>query len=650
MNSNEPIKLRRGDTDIVLRKSPDRFAVRLKKGVGKDSSVMKHSIGNLEEGAIHIESAVSERMEIFSIEASKMEGALDRLRADPENEIVTHMYTADSTPEGVFIPTGRMTLQFSPDLNQSARETILRKHGLEIERELDYLPHGYVVMLTSASTQNPIKIAQILQKKSGILVAEPDLSFKVSFKFKPGDTLYKKQWHLNNTGDSTGLLAGADVKAEDAWDHTLGSRTISICVMDDGFDLSHPDFNAPGKIVAPKDFGEDDTDPSPGFPDDNHGTACAGVALAEQNGTGVVGLAPGCALMPVRTSGWLSDDSIENLFQYAMDHHADVISCSWAASAAYFPLSTRMNGIIHKAATQGRSNRKGCVIFFAAGNESAPLKGSKEGVEYHQGFALHPDVVAVAASNSLDEQSYYSNYGEEISVCAPSSGSPGRGIVTTDRRGKLGYEGGDYTYSFGGTSSSTPLCAGLAGLILSVDPDLTSFNVRRILRQSADKIDKANGAYNAKGHSVKYGYGRINARAALDMAIGAHKKSLSSKTLSMEHVVKIPIPDLGEVTDSMFLSIEESILEIEISVDIRHTWRGDLSVILQPPGLNEITLQDRTGGGADNLLKTYRSSDHPVLFQPLVNKEARGEWKLKIADHAKNDHGILHKWGITVTY
>lgn len=620
--------------------------MRLKKGRAKDATMLEASSGKLEGEAIHIDSALDENMEIFSIEESKMERTVDNLRAVPQTDVITHMYSSDDTPGGAFIPTGTMTIQFDPNLKNNTREKILKKHGLEIVRDLDYLPHGYIVKLTSASTQNPLKIAQTLQAQDDILLAEPDLSFKVSYKFIPNDTLYPKQWHLNNPGNGTGLLAGADVKAEAAWDHTLGSREITICVMDDGFDLSHLDFNVPGKIDSPRDFGENDTDPSPGGPSDNHGTACAGVALAEQNGTGVVGLAPGCAFMPVQTSGWLSDNSIENLFQYAIDKNADVISCSWSASAAYFPLSARMNGIIHKAATQGRSNGKGCVILFAAGNESAPL----EDQSHHQGFALHPDVIAVAASNSLDEQSNYSNFGPEITICAPSSGSPGRRVVTTDRRGAPGYAAGDYTHSFGGTSSSTPLCAGLAGLILSVDPDLTSSEVRNIMMNTANKIDEGNGDYDANGYSPLYGHGRINGQAAVEMARGSDPVNRPRHTLFMEHRVKTPILDKSEISDSISFSLQENIPEIEISIDIEHTYRGDLSIYLKPPSQNEIILLNRSGGGADNFIRTFRSTDEPELFRDLLNSSPLGDWTLRITDNAKRDEGILKKWGIAITY
>jgi len=125
--------------------------------------------------------------------------------------------------------------------------------------------------------------------------------------------------------------------------------------------------------------------------------------------------------------------------------------------------------------------------------------------------------ICVGASNSRDERSSYSNFGPELTLCAPSSGSPGRRILTTDRRGTRGYMAGDYTDSFGGTSSSTPLAAGLAALILTVNSELTAEKVKQIMMETADKIDQANGDY-VDGQSPKYGHGRINAYNAVQRA------------------------------------------------------------------------------------------------------------------------------------
>jgi len=644
------IKLLRGNREITLTKLPVHFAMRLKQGKACDEKVLEAACGRPRAETRHVDSAETEKMDIFAVQDSgRLEETMDELRKAPASDVVTHMYALDDTPEGGVIPTGSMTIQFRPDVGRREREDILAEFGLEVLEDLDFLSNGYTVRLTEASRENPLKIAAKLQARSEIETAEPDLSFRISLKHVPDDTLYRQQWHLNNRGNALGLAEGADVKAEEAWDVTRGNPGIVICVMDDGFDLEHPDFDAPGKIVQPRDFGEGDFNPSPGLDDDNHGTACAGVALALENGTGVVGLAPRCAFMPVRTSGWLSDESIKKLFQYAIDHAADVISCSWSAGSWDFPLSAKMHGIIKKAATQGRANGKGCVVLFAAGNEDRPLDGEKNGRISHQGFALHPNVMAVGASNSLDKRSSYSNYGPELALCAPSSGSPGRGVMTTDRRGTRGYSSEDYTSGFGGTSSATPLAAGLAGLILSLNPNLSSAEVKRIMMDTADKIDEPGGDY-IDGHSPWFGHGRINARRALAMVAGQAAEEELPRVLSMEHRINSPIPDQGEMEDVITFPLEVTARDLEVSLDIRHTWRGDVRVLLTPPQGGEISLVDRSGGSQDDIVRSFRSSDDPELFRAALGSAASGQWRLKVMDMARQDVGVLVKWGLAVTY
>ena len=645
----DEIKLKRGGREVTFRKVPTHFAVRLKQGRAKDERELVARCGAPKAEVMHVDSAATEKMDIFAIkETAKLEETMDKLRQAPTTDVVTHMYALDETSGGATIPTGSMTIQFKPGVSEERMEEILGEFGLEVLEELDFVPNGYTVRLTDASKENPLKIAAKLQSREEIETAEPDLSFQLELKHTPNDSLYPQQWHLKNRGDAVGLAIGADVKAEEAWDITRGKREVVVCVMDDGFDVGHPDFNVPGKIVAPRDFGQGDFDPNPGFEDDNHGTACAGVAIAEENGLGVVGLAPGCAFMPVRTSGWLSDNDIRDLFQYAIDHHADVVSCSWSASAWNFPLSVKMHGIIHKTATQGRRNGKGCVILFAAGNEDRPLNGTKDGQISVQGFALHPDVIAVGASNSLDTRSSYSNFGPELTLCAPSSGSPGRRIVTTDRRGVRGYSSEDYTNDFGGTSSATPLAAGLAALILSVNPELASAQVRAIMMDTADKINQANGQY-VNGHSPWYGHGRINAAKAVALAAGIGQQRLP-EVLYLEHRIDKPIPDQAQIEDVIPFPLDVTLQALEVGVEIRHTYRGDLRVILKSPQGAQIILADRSGGGQDDLVGTFRSSDDPARFAPVVGQPAKGDWRLLVVDTAPEDVGSLKKWSLSVTY
>ena len=643
------MRLRRGNKDITLKKIDDQFAVRLKQGAASDEQQLNALLRQPNLHSCHISAVEPARMDVFSLSDSKdLDHTMDSLRHVDESEVVSHVYSLDDDHATPVVPTGKLTVQFKQGVNNLTQEKILSGYGLEFVKALDYLPRTYSVSLSQASTMNPLKIAAALEGRDEVEAAEADLAFEVALKHHPVDSLYAQQWHLNNTG-GPGLRSGADVKAAPAWEFTRGSRDISICVMDDGFDLNHPDLSGAGKIVSPMDFGDNDNSPRPVKRDDNHGTACAGVAVAEENGSGVVGLASMCALMPVRTSGWLSDDSIEALFQHAIDHHADVISCSWAAASWNFPLSIRMNGIIHKAATEGRRNKKGCVILFAAGNENRPLDGVKDGRASHQGFALHPDVLAVAASNSLDLKSDYSNFGQEISLCAPSSGSPGKRIVTTDRLGQKGYQSGDFTFSFGGTSSSTPLAAGLAGLILSFNGDLTAGEVKEIMQQTADKIDDIPGEYDGNGHSQKYGFGRINAERALSLLAAKDDQSLP-RTLFMEHRVSKAIPDQGSIEEALTFPFAANIKGFEVSVDITHTYRGDLTLILKSPSGAEIILHQDTGGNAQDLIKSYRMSDEPELLAGLAGSAAQGQWQLTVKDELARDVGVLNKWGIAVTY
>jgi subtilisin family serine protease len=136
-----------------------------------------------------------------------------------------------------------------------------------------------------------------------------------------------------------------------------------------------------------------------------------------------------------------------------------------------------------------------------------------------------PETIGVGSITNEDTRAFCSQYGDGIDFVAPSSGETLR-IEPTDVCGAFGHhpqpDGDDCkavdASGFGGASSATLLAAGVAALMLSVNNYLTAEQVRAILRDTCEKIDQANANYNGRGWSAQYGYGRINAAAAVKRA------------------------------------------------------------------------------------------------------------------------------------
>ena len=243
-----------------------------------------------------------------------------------------------------------------------------------------------------------------------------------------------------------------------------------------------------------------------------HGTACAGIAAAAGNNmNGISGVAPNCRLMNVRIATgftdakgqylWIFTDAmVADGIRQAAIRGADVLSNSYALGGP----STAVTQAIRFARTTGRGGR-GCVLCFAAGNGNAPV--------YYP--ASLPEVITVAACNeygqvktptsSDGETGWGSNFGPEVDVCAP-----GVHIITTDIHGAGGYTSDNFT-GFGGTSAATPHVAGVAALVLSLNPGLVASEVETILRGSTDDLDTS-------GYDVRAGFGRINALKAVQAA------------------------------------------------------------------------------------------------------------------------------------
>lgn len=677
------IILQRGGEELILEKVLDRFTVR---------PIQPFTPQELSQviGGVWVDSIPQADLEIFQVPPQQLDLAMSQARSAENVAFASHVYTISDAPATFVYLDDEVTIQFASGVDSATIEAIAARFGLLSQKPVPGVADTFVFLVSKQATANPVKITNQLQGLSEVLVAEPNILIKTELYYRPRDSMYPQQWYLHHNG-GTDLAPNSHISAEAAWNITRGVRSVVVAVVDDSFDLNHPDFQGMGKIVAPRDLRKNGFLPVPNAGDISHGTACAGLAIAEENGTGIVGVAPGCAFMPIRTTGFLDDQSIEDIFNWAIQQGASVISCSWGAAAVYFPLSLRQRAAISRAVTGGR-NGKGCVVLFAAGNANRPINGTvlernwpdnllQGNTKWLSGFAVHPDVIAVSASTSLNKKAAYSNWGSNITVCAPSNNAPpglsfpgrgfmntqpaiasnlrGRRILTTDQVGAAGFDPGDFTTNFGGTSSATPLVAGVAALVLSINPELTAQQVKLILEQTADKIIDSDpdpqlgmreGTYNSNGHSQWFGYGKVNAAKAVQAA----QKMTNSGLFATEYVrgensraLSIPDHDLAGVKSAIAMTASSSIKDIQITVNITHDFLGDLEIYLIAPNNQRVLLQNRTLGSRTHLQTTYTLRSLPSLRQ-LLSLSAQGIWQLWLIDHARQDIGKLNNWSLVI--
>ena len=423
-----------------------------------------------------------------------------------------------------------LVVRFASGLAKKTRDAILKARGFKVRRMNPFVPEQVIVHHPENKypADQLIEIANEWTELDEIIVAAPN--FVSQFQREAVFKIRPEEWHLDNKG-ATGTVAGEDVDIRDAWAITRGKPSVVVAVLDDGVDVEHPNLKSRvwrnPKKADPDQVGRDFF-LRPDHPDhfnprpklfrapfdqmagnDIHGTPCAGVIAAAGVDGGSTGAAPGCRVLPVKI--FHADDlapaeHVANAIRYAAGI-AQILSCSWSG-----PTSPDIELALEDV-NRGRDGR-GVMVFCASGNENRAV-----------GFpARDPNAIAVGASTDQARRAGYSNVGSQLAVVAPSSGGV-QGIFTTDvsveNRGfnvgvaASGGEDGLHTNDFGGTSSATPLVAGVAALMLSVNPNLSASAARDILTSTADKIGIG---YDANGHSTRFGFGRVNAGKAVAKA------------------------------------------------------------------------------------------------------------------------------------
>lgn len=499
---------------------------------------------------------VSDKMVRMRVRGDRDQG-METLRK--KGHVLHHIYNTVGNPLDQLVITDSIHLKFKKNVSQKERESLIESEKLEVVDTLG--SDTLLVKVTNETGTNPLKTANRLAESSAVEYAEPNIVHSLErFDSLPTDDLFPRQWHLHAPGNGIDLAKGSDINVVSAWSVTRGDRSIVVCVADDGFDITHPDLKGENKIagqlnVAASGASDITTDPNVlPRPGDYHGTPCAGVAIAEVNEHGAVGVAPGCSFLPVRFPLSLTDDRLAKMFKL-ISPMADIISCSWGYGPANRPMSSFLFDTVTELAMNGGRRGKGLIICIAAGNNNCPVKDLNNTRAYsflsngllgsHSGpidrwLAAHPNVITISASTSLKTRAAYSSWGREICVCAPSNNfddlqrfTPrGLGIVTTDNEGfgsGSDFDAGSrFTSRFGGTSSATPTVAGVCALVISANPSLSSMQLKDILQRTANKellissetqVNEP-GDFN-NGFSLWFGHGKVDAAKAVSEAAAA---------------------------------------------------------------------------------------------------------------------------------
>ena len=391
-----------------------------------------------------------------------------------------HNYFYDYNYEDVYVP-GELIIKFKDDVeinNLPSFNSLNMKNDITLTDDLfdtqditGSLSNYY--KLSFSEDKDLLSLITEYEELDFVEFVEPNYVYTL-FKApkEPNDAYYKDLWGFYQSN-------GCHINAPEAWGIGTGSSNVVVAVVDTGVDYNHPDIkdnylkDEEGNPIG-KNFINNNDDP---MDDHGHGTHCAGtIGGVGNNGKGVVGVCWNVSIMAVKclsASGSGSATSVSKSIEWAADNGADVISMSLGSSQ---PSSAVEDAVNH-------AYDKGVVVIAAAGNSGSSEKHYP---------AAYENVISVGATDKNDKRADFSTYGSWIDVAAP-----GVDILSTLPSNKYGTKSG--------TSMACPHVAGLAGLLLSKNPSLSTINVRDILRSTTDTINP--------DHPI--GTGRINAFKAL---------------------------------------------------------------------------------------------------------------------------------------
>lgn len=483
---------------VYLDPDSSRVVVTLREGRTSESAgeVVQAVTGRAAEAGRRVAPGVHV-FELAGQEPGKPSQLVSRLRDEGIASIAVPAYRWEGDGSDVFL-TNRFMVQFSPGVSRAMVQALADSAGLAFVRTPapDSGRFSYTFRYPDG-TADPLAFVNQIAVRPDVEWATPDKVAGRRLVDLPTDPYFPLQFYLDNPLIYQGKHV--DDNPDWAWFETRGAG-VTVAIIDQGVQVSHPDFSFSGPIRV---YDAVDGDTSAAVHPEGqlcgHGTSVAGIIFAEHNnGQGVAGIAPDAHVAVARIfddfRSPTTDENIALAINWAWSiGDADVLNNSWGGGSPDDAITTA----ITLATILGRGG-KGSLVVFAAGNY-------EPSVAYPASLGATVAVSAITRSGALAP--YSPPTGMTVNdLVAPSSGEPGEqyGVVTTDVTGADGYTSGDYNFNFGGTSAAAPQVSGAAALVYVRYPTLLQATVRSRLTANADNW----------GSSAIFGAGKLNASPA----------------------------------------------------------------------------------------------------------------------------------------
>ncbi len=421
---------------------------------------------------------------------------------------------------------------FDPGLSTTEIDDIIISYNVDIVEKIYGTESIYLLRKLPISAERLINVANAFYERDDVLFAHPNFGIKCEpYNYKLYDYYHPQQGHIKKVvGDFNQLTV---------WDFAGMENPVNVAVIDDGI-APHEDLPE-ARILPGYDFVDNDSEPIPYGT--AHGLGCAGIIGASHTTNsayegiwspwnGIISLNSNCQIVPIKI---FQDEgatylTIANGLSFAFENGAEVLSCSWGNP---FGLNVDLiDSLIRQIYFDGR-NGKGAPIVFSSGNSATKYPPGYCFVGYP---ARNPYTLAVGATEMDDERWYYSQYGPELDVVAPSGDVCMQGNVWS--LDGMSYEGynpyvdyiplcqasvswncpmfqnndDDYNCHFGGTSAAAPIVAGIASLLIARDSTLTAPEIYEVIRFSAEtNLDFG----QITVPHTELGYGRADAYRAM---------------------------------------------------------------------------------------------------------------------------------------